>query len=245
MILKGKNIIVTGSEGLLGKAIVVDIQKEGGIAICLDISLDTAPESHHYKVDLTHQEETENMVNQLLKTYHQIDGLVNNTYPRTKDWGTKMEEVVLSSFRQNVDWQLNSVFNLIQLISNHMTIFNQGSVVNIASIYGIVGNDFTLYNNTNLTSPVAYSAIKGGLINMNRYLASYFGKNNLRFNCVSPGGIQDQQPEEFIKNYNAKVPMKRMGAPEDIAPTVSFLLSEKSKYITGQNIAIDGGWTAI
>jgi len=245
MILKGKNIIVTGSEGLLGKAIVDDIQKEGGIAICLDISLETAPESHHYKVDLTHQEDTKKTVKQLIRTYHQIDGLVNNAYPRTKDWGTKMEEVTLSSFRQNVDWQLNSIFHLIQLISNHMTGFNQGSVVNIASIYGIVGNDFTLYHNTNLTSPVAYSAIKGGLINLNRYLASYFGGNNLRFNCVSPGGIQDQQQEQFVKNYNAKVPLKRMGTPQDIAPTVSFLLSEKAKYITGQNIAIDGGWTAI
>lgn len=245
MILKGKNIIVTGSEGLLGKAIVTDIKKEGGIAICLDISHETASELHRYKVDLTHQEETESNLIKLFEAYHHIDGLVNNAYPRTKDWGTKMEEVALSSFRQNVDWQLNSIFHLIQLISNHMIGFNQGSVVNIASIYGIVGNDFTLYDNTNLTSPVAYSAIKGGLINMNRYLASYFGKNNLRFNCVSPGGIQDQQPDEFIKNYNAKVPMKRMGTPEDIAPTVSFLLSEKSKYITGQNIAIDGGWTAI
>ena len=245
MILKGKNIIVTGSEGLLGKAIVDDIQKEGGIAICLDISHETAPESHRYKVDLTHQEETESIVIKLIKTYRHIDGLVNNAYPRTKDWGTKMEEVALSSFRQNVDWQLNSIFHIIQLLSNHMIGFNQGSVVNIASIYGIVGNDFTLYENTNLTSPVAYSAIKGGLINMNRYLASYFGKNNLRFNCVSPGGIQDKQPDEFIKNYNNKVPLKRMGTPEDIAPLVSFLLSEKSKYITGQNIAIDGGWTAI
>ncbi len=139
MILKGKNIIVTGSEGLLGKAIVTDIQKEGGIAICLDISHETAPELHRYKVDLTHQEETENILIKLFEAYHHIDGLVNNAYPRTKDWGTKMEEVALSSFRQNVDWQLNSVFHLIQLISNHMIEFNQGSVVNIASIYGIVG----------------------------------------------------------------------------------------------------------
>jgi NAD(P)-dependent dehydrogenase (short-subunit alcohol dehydrogenase family) len=245
MILKGKNIIVTGSEGLLGKEIVADIQKEGGNAIRLDISHETYPETHQYKVDLTHQEETENTIFKLIKTYNHIDGLVNNAYPRTKDWGTKMEEVALTSFRQNVDWQLNSIFHLIQLISIHMTGFNQGSVVNIASIYGIIGSDFTLYNNTNLTSPVAYSAIKGGLINMNRYLASYFGKNNLRFNCVSPGGIQDKQPDEFIKNYNNKVPLRRMGTPEDIAPLVSFLLSEKSKYITGQNIAIDGGWTAI
>ena len=245
MILKNKKIIVTGSEGLLGKAIVEDIQKEGGIAICLDISLKTVTKLHQYQIDLTNPEKTEGIVSKLIKTYIQIDGLVNNAYPRTIDWGTKMEEVDLSSFRQNVDWQLNSVFHLIQLISNHMNGFNKGSIVNIASIYGIVGNDFTLYDNTNLTSPVAYSAIKGGLINMNRYLASYFGKNNLRFNCVSPGGIQHKQPEEFIKKYNAKVPMNRMGTPEDIAPTVSFLLSEKAKYITGQNIAIDGGWTAI
>ena len=245
MILKGKNIIVTGSKGLLGKAIVKDIQKEGGIAICLDISHETVPESHKYKIDLTKQKDTDTIVDLLIKKYHQIDGLVNNAYPKTKDWDTKMEEVTLSSFRQNVDWQLNSIFHLIQLLSKHMTRFNEGSVVNIASIYGIVGNDFTLYDNTNLTSPVAYSAIKGGLINMNRYLASYFGKNNLRFNCVSPGGIQNQQPENFIKNYSEKVPMKRMGTPEDIAPTVSFLLSKKAKYITGQNIAIDGGWTAI
>lgn len=245
MILKGKNIVVTGSEGLLGKAIVDDIEKEGGVAICFDISLDTNPELHLYKVDLTHQEQTVRIVKKILKTYRRIDGLVNNAYPRTKDWETKMEEVDLSSFSQNVDWQLNSIFHLIQLISNHMIGFKDGSIVNIASIYGIVGNDFTLYENTELTSPVAYSAIKGGLINMNRYLASYFGKNNLRFNCVSPGGIKDQQPNEFIKNYNAKVPMKRMGTPEDIAPTVSFLLSKKANYITGQNIAIDGGWTAI
>ena len=93
MILKGKNIVVTGSEGLLGKAIVEDIQREGGIAICLDISHETASESHHYKVDLTHQEETENTVYQLLEKYHNIDGLVNNAYPRTKDWGTKISPI--------------------------------------------------------------------------------------------------------------------------------------------------------
>ena len=245
MILKGKNIIVTGSKGLLGKAIVSDIKKEGGIAICLDISHETTEGINRFKVDLTDQGQTENCIKEIIKTYKIIDGLVNNAYPRTKDWGTKMEEVSLSSFRQNIDWQLNSVFHLIQLLSIHMKEINQGSVVNIASVYGIVGNDFTVYEGTDMTSPVAYSAIKGGLINMNRYLASYFGKNNLRFNCVSPGGIQHKQSSKFIKNYNAKVPMKRMGTPEDIAPTVSFLLSEKANYITGQNIAIDGGWTAI
>jgi len=93
--------------------------------------------------------------------------------------------------------------------------------------------------------PAAYSAIKGGLINATRYLASKYGKEGIRFNCVSPGGIFDHQPESFVKAYETKVPLKRMGKPDDIAPAVSFLLSDESKYITGHNLAVDGGWTAI
>ena len=120
-----------------------------------------------------------------------------------------------------------------------------GSIVNIGSIYGTVGPDFNVYNNTELTMPAAYSAIKGGVINFTRYLSSYYGKNNIRVNCVSPGGIFNSQPVEFVKNYENKVPMQRMGKPEDISPAVSFLLSDDSSYITGQNLIIDGGWTSI
>jgi NAD(P)-dependent dehydrogenase (short-subunit alcohol dehydrogenase family) len=120
-----------------------------------------------------------------------------------------------------------------------------GSIVNIASVYGIVGPDFTVYEGTNMTMPAAYSVIKGGLINFTRYLASYLGPKKIRVNCVSPGGIFDNQNPIFIENYNKKVPMKRMGLPNDISPTVAFLLSDESSYITGQNIAIDGGLTAI
>ena len=123
---------------------------------------------------------------------------------------------------------------------------NFGSVVNMASIYGIVGNDFTIYKNTGgLTSPAAYSAIKGGIINFTRYLASYYGGNNIRVNCVSPGGVINEQNENFIKQYESKVPLKRMARSEEIAPAVTFLLSEESSYITGHNLVIDGGWTAI
>ena len=102
-----------------------------------------------------------------------------------------------------------------------------------------------LYKNTSLSPPVAYSAIKGGLINMNRYLSSYFSENSIRFNCVSPGGILDNQSAKFVNNYNKRVPLGRMGLPQDISPIVAFLLSDKASYITGQNIAVDGGWTAI
>jgi NAD(P)-dependent dehydrogenase (short-subunit alcohol dehydrogenase family) len=120
-----------------------------------------------------------------------------------------------------------------------------GSIVNFGSIYGIVGNDFTIYEDYNGTSPGEYCAIKGAIINFTRYLASYFGKYNVRINCVSPGGIFDNQREEFVKKYTHKCPMKRMGNPDDIAPICLFLVSDGAKYITGQNIAVDGGWTAI
>ena len=120
-----------------------------------------------------------------------------------------------------------------------------GVIINIASIYGIVGNDFSLYEDYDGTSPAAYSAIKGGVINFTRYLASYYGKKGIRVNCVSPGGILDNQPKSFISKYNSKVPLGRMGNPQDIAPSVSFLLSDEARYITGQNLIVDGGWTSI
>ncbi len=245
MILKDKIIVVTGGNGLLGKAYIHDIIKKGGIPINLDINHETDVKLNNVKFDLTDDNSIKETMDIIIKKYGRIDGLVNNAYPRTKDWGNKFEDVTPESFSKNVDMQLSRIFALSKLVLEIMKIQKQGSLVNIASIYGVVGNDFTVYDNTPLTSAPAYSAIKGGLINFTRFIASYFGKYNIRCNCVSPGGIFDNQNETFVKQYEYKVPMKRMGTPEDIAPAVSFLLSDESKYITGQNLVVDGGWTAI
>ena len=231
--LQDKIIIVTGGNGLLGKAMVSRIKAEGGFCINMDINHETNQDSIKQAVRL------------VVDTYNRIDGLVNNAYPRTKDWGNKFEDIVFDSWKDNVDMQMNSSFYMCQQVLEQMKTQKSGSVINITSIYGVVGNDFTVYEGTGGTSPAAYSAIKGGLINFTRYLASYFGKFNVRTNCVSPGGIFDNQHETFVKNYEKKVPMQRMGTPDDIAPSVAFLLSDDSKYITGQNIIVDGGWTAI
>jgi NAD(P)-dependent dehydrogenase (short-subunit alcohol dehydrogenase family) len=120
-----------------------------------------------------------------------------------------------------------------------------GSIINIASIYGVQAPDFGVYENTNMTSPAAYSAIKGGIINLTRYLASYFGEYGIRVNSVSPGGIFDNQNKTFVDNYIKKVPLKRMGKPDDISPAIVFLISDQSRYITGQNMIIDGGLTIV
>ena len=121
----------------------------------------------------------------------------------------------------------------------------KGSLINFGSTYGVRGNDFNIYSGTDMTSPIAYSAIKGGIINLTRYLASYFGVDNIRINNVCPGGIIDGQDPQFVKNYSKRVPLKRMGKPDEIASTVLFLASDAASYITGATIMVDGGWTAI
>ncbi len=245
MILKDKIILVTGGSGLIGKELIADINRKGGKAINADISVENNLINGTLKMDITNDDSIQNGIDLLINKFGKIDGLVNNAYPRTKDWGTRFEDLDPDSWRLNVNMQLNSYFVCCQKVLKQMAIQKSGSIVNIASIYGVVGNDFTLYEEYGGTSPAAYSAIKGGLINFTRYLASYYGKMGIRANCVSPGGIFDNQHSSFIKRYEAKVPMGRLGYPDDIAPAVSFLLSQESKYITGQNLIVDGGWTAI
>jgi NAD(P)-dependent dehydrogenase (short-subunit alcohol dehydrogenase family) len=120
-----------------------------------------------------------------------------------------------------------------------------GSLINMTSIYGINGPDFSIYQGTPMLNEGAYAAIKGGLINLTRYLAAFYGPYNVRVNCVSPGGIFDNQNPVFVRNYENKVPMRRLGNPDDIAPSISFLLSDGARYITGHNLVVDGGWTSI
>lgn len=245
MKLKDKVVLVTGGFGLLGKEIVQFLGKEGAVVINADITAETNDALSEVKVDITNEESVQEMIALALKKFGRIDGLVNNAYPRTKDWGAHFENIPLASWQKNIDIQLNTIFYLCQQIGAVMKAQQSGSIVNMSSIYGVVGPDFTVYGDTGMTMPAAYSAIKGGLINFSRYLASYYGAYNIRVNCVSPGGIFDHQNTVFVENYKAKVPMRRMGLPDDISGPVAFLLSEDSRYITGQNLIVDGGWTAI
>ncbi len=244
-LLDNKKIILTGGSGLIGKAILNDLRLKGANVYNLDINVDENDSQSIY-CDITEKESFDHALGKVVSLCGgQLDGLVNNAYPRTKDWGNDFESINYESWEKNVSMQMNMTFYAIQKTLKFMKSQRLGSIVNITSIYGVVGNDFTIYEGLNMNPPAAYTAIKGGIVNFTRYLASYYGKYNIRVNCVSPGGIFDNQDPQFVKNYENKVPMKRMGKPEDIAPSISFLLSDESSYMTGQNIIIDGGWTAI
>lgn len=243
--LLNKIVIVTGGNGLLGKEIINYLKLEGAFCINVDINHESAEDLSTINCNITDTQDVDKCIALVMEKYSRIDGLVNNAYPRTTDWGLKFEEIPYASWQKNVDMQLNSYFYFTQQVSKHMAMANAGSIVNMASVYGVVGPDFEVYAGTSMTMPAAYSAIKGALLNFTRYLASYLGPKLVRVNSVSPGGIFDNQNPIFVQNYCNKVPMRRMGAPSDISPSVAFLLSDGARYITGQNIIIDGGWTAI
>ncbi|MDR0272733.1 MAG: SDR family oxidoreductase, partial [Clostridiales bacterium] len=195
------------------------------------------------KIDINEEESVNELINDIEKNHGQIWAWINLAYPRTKDWGDKLEDIKIDSFRKNVDLQLNSQFICCRAILEVMKKRNNGVVINCSSIYGLQGPNFNVYEGTEMTMPAAYSAIKSGIINLTKYLAAYYGKYNLRINCVAPGGVFDGQNPVFVENYNKLTPLGRMGSAEEIAAGFIFLISNEAGYITGQTLIIDGGFT--
>jgi NAD(P)-dependent dehydrogenase (short-subunit alcohol dehydrogenase family) len=243
--LRNKVFVVTGGSGLIGSAIVRSLVSFGAIVVNADVNVGSELKKGTYYCDITDENSVGTLIEAVIAEFGKIDGWVNNAYPRTNDWGVKFEDIPFASWQKNVDLQMNSVFRCCQQVLPVMAQQKSGSVVNVASIYGIVGPDFRVYDGTEMTMPAAYSAIKGGIINFSRYLASYYGGRNVRVNCVSPGGIFNDQNETFVQQYESKVPLGRMGRPEEVASAIAFLLSDNSTYITGHNLVVDGGWTSI
>lgn len=241
--LRDKVVLVTGGSGTIGRAIVAHAVASEAIVINADVEQAAGRDATFLHCDVTDESSVCHAIDAVVEEHRRLDGLVNCAYPRTDDWAAPFEQVSLASWRRNVEMQLDSVFVCCKHALRYMKAQQSGSIVNIGSIYGVVGPDFNMYETTDLTTPAAYPAIKGGIINFTRYLASLFGPAGVRVNCVSPGGILNDQPKPFVQNYERNVPLQRMGQPEDVAPAVSFLLSSGAAYITGHNLLVDGGWT--
>lgn len=254
--LKDKVVVITGGAGLIGKEFVKTVVENSGVAIIADINEQIGQQVKEnlskelnttnidfIKLDITSKESLNECINYLDKKYERIDVLVNNAYPRNKNYGNHFFDIEYSDFVENLGLNLGGYFIASQQFAVYFRNQGYGNIVNISSIYGVVAPKFEVYENTTMTMPVEYAAIKSGLIHLTKYMAKYFKGMNIKVNSLSPGGIFDYQPESFLEKYKEKCLNKGMLDNSDLKGTLVYLLSDMSKYVNGQNIVVDDGFS--
>jgi NAD(P)-dependent dehydrogenase (short-subunit alcohol dehydrogenase family) len=230
--------IITGSEGQLGQLFVLQLKRLGFKVIGIDLADQVNNEITYYQADITKKAEIDAVLN-----HHDenISVLINNAGISVfKPFEERTEEEIDAVMDVNIKANIlmsQAVFN------KYYKSNNSGNIINIGSIYGVVSGDMRIYKNGDRRTPEIYGATKAAVINLTKYFATYMAPNNVRVNCISPGGIFNEQDKDFIENYSKKVPMSRMGSENELMSTIEYLLSEKSSYVTGQNIVVDGGLT--
>lgn len=252
--LDGQTVIVAGGLGQIGRAIVTGLAGCGAAVVVADIDLVAwnklragfecnGSEVFFETLDMTDTSSLPERV-AALDSRVKPTAWVNAAYPRTDDWSDGVEDATSDNWSRNVDMQMNSACLLATAAAKGLAVRGGGSIVNIASIYGVVSPDFTIYDGLDMTMPPAYAAVKGGIIAYSRYLAGYYGGKGVRVNALCPGGVFANQPASFVAAYEARTPLGRMAQPDDIAGPVAFLVSDAAAYVTGATLMVDGGWTA-
>lgn len=255
MHLKNKVVIVTGGAGQLGRCFVRAIAEAGGIAIAADIDLSLADSLAPKKaenlagqiiaahLDITSVQSVSTLISESFRKYGRIDALVNNAYPRNRNYGRNLEEVEYDDFCNNVSTHLGGYFLVAQQFCKAFKAQGYGNVVNMSSIYGSMAPRFEVYDGTPMTMPVEYAAIKSAVEHLTRYFAQFYKKSGIRVNSISPGGILADQPSSFLNEYNKHCGAKGMLSPDDVSGALLFLLSDEGKFITGQNLIVDDGFS--
>ncbi len=258
--ISGKVILITGCNGLLGRSLVEECLKNNAKVAGLDLeashnmAFDKNENFIYVKCNIKKELEINKALSKIKTKFKRFDVLVNNAATKTnnlKEFFRKFEDYNLDTWQEVMEVNLNSMFLMSKLVGKEfLKNKNGGSMIQISSIYGIVSPDFDIYKNSKykgeiMSSPAVYSASKAGVIGLTKWLASYWGEKNIKVNCIVPGGIEDSSSQDstFSKNYNKKVPLSRLAKAEDIIPTILFLSSDASSYITGQSLVIDGGYS--
>ena len=251
--LAGKVVVVTGGAGLLGRAFTAGIVERGGTAIVADIDVARAAEvasalrgagrAIPMALDITQVASVTALIDECVSRCGRIDAVVNNAYPRNHAYGRALEDVTYADFCENVGLHAGGYFLVAQRFAVHFASAGGGNIVNMASIYGTLPPRFDVYEGTSMTMPIEYAVIKAGIIQLTRYFAQYYKARGIRVNALSPGGIRDAQPESFLTRYGALAGVKGMLTPTDLVGALAFLLSDESRYMTGQNLVVDDGFS--
>jgi NAD(P)-dependent dehydrogenase (short-subunit alcohol dehydrogenase family) len=197
--------------------------------------------------DLEQQEQRAELMAWLKSGGESLNILINNAAfvgtSELQGWSVPFEEQSVETWRRALEVNLTAVFDLCQGFAPLLKMAEGASIINIGSIYGEYGPDWGMYAGTTMSNPAAYGASKGGLIQFTRWLATTIAPN-VRVNAISPGGIFRNQPEKLVQRYEARTPLRRMATEDDFRGAVAFLASDLSRYVTGQNLSVDGGWGA-
>lgn len=253
--LKNKTVVITGGAGHLGKAMSEVLMEYGAIvivasrnleknrALALELNSKYDGELIPESVDLASSESIDLLMKRIKATYGNVDVLINNSYYGA---GAELTDMSDEEWLRGIDGSINSTYRMINAVLPDMINVGYGKIVNIASMYGVVAPDVSIYEHNDFYNPANYGVGKAGIIQLTKYLAAVYGKQGITCNSISPGPFPSpnvQKDTEFLKSLEAKVPLGRVGIPEELKGIVVLLASDASSYINGQNICVDGGWT--
>lgn len=258
--LDDKVAIVTGAAGLLGEQHAIALSDFGATVILTDLNLEICEQRANSIVaekgvqalvlplDITQKDSWQALLNQALSHFDHVDILVNNaaftTASRSANYDADFPDFPLEDWRQILEVNLSGTFLGCQVVGQQMLKQQSGSIINMASLYGVVSPNHRMYPGTGIHQPVAYAVSKAGVIALTRYLATLWADQGVRVNCITPGGVCNEHPDLFVSRYASLSPMSRMAHKEEMRGALVYLASSASAYCTGHNLAVDGGWTA-
>ena len=263
--LKGKTAVITGGAGILGKhfseglarcgshVVIVDLNKKEGEMIARDLTRRYGQQCISIVCDVSEPTSVSSMVDEVMKQFGDINILHYNAASKSSNleaFLAPFEEYTLDQWREVTKVNLDGMFLVAQAVGRKMVEQNKGgSIIQTASIYGLLGPDSRIYEGSSymgrsINTPAVYSASKAAVIGLTKYLATYWADKNIRVNCITPGGAESGQNDTFKEKYSSRVPLGRMAQPEEMVGALLYLASNASSYVTGQNIIIDGGWSA-
>ena len=261
--LDGKVVVVTGGAGILGRGycralaqrgaevVVADIDQSACDDLAIQLTEQTGAKVRGLAVDLSSEASIVDWSKAILDTHGRVDVLMNNAAAKACGFFAPLENYSLQTWNEVMAVNVNALFLATRELGPGMAERGSGSIINVSSIYGIVGPDQRIYEGSwyedlggAINTPMIYAATKGAVVSMTRYLATYWGPKGVRCNCLTPGGVASGQNEEFDKRYSARVPMGRMAKADEMIGALIYLASDASSYVNGQNIIVDGGWTA-
>lgn len=258
--LDGQVALVTGGGGILGRVFCRALVEAGASVAIVDVSREAADSAAAevgvacaaFACDVSDPASVAATVAAVMDRFGRIDVLVNNAATKTanvRDFFEPFDSFSLETWREVMSVNVDGMFLMAQAVGREMVRAGRGRVIQTASIYGLVGPDSRIYEGSDylggpINTPAVYSASKAAVVGLTRWLATHWADKGIRVNCLVPGGVSSGQNSVFSERYSQRVPMGRMALAEEMAPPLLFLASEASSYVTGQVLAVDGGWTA-